>query len=326
MGTNGQQSRILVVDDDLASRELLAELLLGRTYDVVTACDGIEAVEQFERAHPDLVLLDVMMPRLNGFETCERLKSMPEGRLTPVVLVTALSAGEDRIRGLEVGADGFLTKPVDRAILVAQVRALLRLKQSTDELERAEAVLFALAQSIEGKDPYTHGHCERLSEYSVELGRRMGLSEDEIVALRRAGIVHDIGKVAVPDSILLKAGPLTSEEWKVMREHPVVGERICSPLKSFRLVLPIIRHHHEKLDGSGYPDGLRGQEIPMTARVLQVVDVFDALTTARPYKSALKPEDALRILDEESAKGWWDRRIVHEFRRMEGGAWADRPA
>lgn len=326
MGTGNQLNRIMVVDDDLASQELLAELLLARKFEVVTASDGVEAIEMFERERPDLVLLDVMMPRLDGFKTCERIKSSPEGRLTPVVLVTALSAGEDRIRGLEVGADGFLTKPVDRAILMAQVRALLRLKQSTDELERAEAVLFALAQSIEGKDPYTHGHCERLSEYSAELGRKMGLSEDEIVALRRAGVVHDIGKVAVPDAILLKPGALTQEEWKIMREHPVVGERICAPLKSFRLVLPIIRHHHEKLNGTGYPDGLKGEAIPLTARILQVVDVFDALTTARPYKPALSHAEALRILDEETAKGWWDRRIIEHFRSMATGKWVDKLA
>jgi putative two-component system response regulator len=324
MASNNQLNRILVVDDDLASRELLAELLLSRKYEVVTACDGVEALEEFERSHPDLVLLDVMMPRLDGFETCGRLKATPEGRLTPVVLVTALSAGEDRIRGLEAGADGFLTKPVDRPILLAQVRALLRLKQATDELERAEAVLFALAQSIEGKDPYTHGHCERLSEYSVELGRRMGLTEDDLIALRRAGVVHDIGKVAVPDSILLKPAALTPEEWIIMREHPVVGERICAPLKSFRPVLPIIRHHHEKLDGSGYPDGLRGEGIPLTARILQIVDVFDALTTVRPYKRAFGLEDALRTLEEEAARGWWDRQILKEFHRMANEVWVEK--
>ncbi len=326
MPMNNHTNRILVVDDDLASRELLAELLAGRSYDVVTACDGVQAVEEFERSHPDLVLLDVMMPKLDGFEACGRIKSSPEGRLTPVVLVTALSAAEDRIRGLNVGADGFLTKPVDRAILLAQVKALLRLKQATDELERAEAVLFALARSIEGKDPYTRGHCERLSDYSAELGKLMGLPEEEIIALRRAGIVHDVGKVAVPDSILLKAGPLTPDEWNVMREHPVVGERICAPLKSFRLVLPIIRHHHEKLNGSGYPDGLRGEEIPLTARVLQVVDVFDALTTVRPYKRALSLEETLKILQEETEKGWWDGRIVEKFRQMIVTAEAGKPA
>ena len=208
------------------------------------------------------MLLDVMMPRLNGFEVCEKIKNNPETYLIPVVLITALSDKQDRIEGIRVGADDFLTRPVDRTELLARVRSLLKLKQRTDELERAESVLFTLARSIEGKDPYTHGHCERLSQYSARLGEHLGLSEDQLIALRRAGVVHDVGKIAVPDAILLKPSSLTAEEWKLMREHPVVGERICAPLKSFRFVLPIIRHHHEKFDGSGYPDGLAGRRHP----------------------------------------------------------------
>jgi putative two-component system response regulator len=202
---------------------------------------------------------------------------------------------------------------VDRVELLARVRSLIKLKQHTDELERAESVLFSLARSIEGKDPYTHGHCERLSTFGSALGKRMGLSEPQNVALRRAGIVHDIGKVAVPDSVLLKPGRLTPEERLLMQEHPVVGERICQPLKSFQLVLPIIRHHHEKLDGSGYPDGLRGDAIAITARVLQIVDVYDALTTERPYKKAFSTDEALRTMQEEVAKGWWDAHVLDEF-------------
>jgi putative two-component system response regulator len=268
------------------------------------------------RAPVDLVLLDVMMPHLNGFEACERIKNNPETYLIPVVLITALCDKQDRIEGIKVGADDFLTRPVDRTELLARVRSLLTLKHRTDELERAESVLFSLARSIEGKDPYTHGHCERLSDYSASLGEHLGLAEDDITALRRAGIVHDIGKVAVPDAILLKPGRLTQEEWKLIKEHPAVGERICAPLKSFRLVLPIIRHHHEKLDGTGYPDGLRAEAIPITARVLQIVDVYDALTTERPYKKAFTIVDALQTMKEEVAKGWWDPRVFNEFERL----------
>jgi putative two-component system response regulator len=268
------------------------------------------------RVQVDLVLLDVMMPHLNGFEACEKIKNNPETYLIPVVLITALCDKQDRIEGIKVGADDFLTRPVDRTELLARVRSLLTLKHRTDELERAESVLFSLARSIEGKDPYTHGHCERLSDYSASLGEHLGLVEDDITALRRAGIVHDIGKVAVPDAVLLKPGRLTQEEWKLIKEHPAVGERICAPLKSFRLVLPIIRHHHEKLDGTGYPDGLRGEAIPITARVLQIVDVYDALTTERPYKKAFTIVDALQTMKEEVAKGWWDPRIFNEFERL----------
>ena len=304
---------ILVADDQAANRELLDELLTAQGFRVVTVPDGAAAVEELSKTQVDLVLLDVMMPHLNGFEVCEKIKSNPETYLIPVVLITALSDKQDRIKGIKAGADDFLTRPVERAELLARVGSLLKLKHRTDELERAEAVLFALARSIEGKDPYTHGHCERLSDYSARLGEHLGLVEDEITALRRAGVVHDVGKIAVPDAILLKPGKLSEQEWRVMREHPVVGERICSPLKSFRLVLPIIRHHHEKLDGSGYPDGLRGDAIPITARILQIVDVYDALTTERPYKKAFSSADALQTMKEEVAKGWWDPHIFNEF-------------
>ena len=313
-------AKILIVDDDAVNRELLQELLAVEKLEVVTAPDGQSSLLEFARFKPDLVLLDVNMPFLDGFEVCRRLKSNPDTRLTPVILITALSAKDDRVKGIQAGADGFLTKPFDGSELMAHVRSLLSLKSYTDELERAESVLFALARSIEGKDPHTHGHCERLSEHSLALGRRLGLPEDQIIALGRAGIVHDIGKVAVPDAILLKPGRLTEEEWTVMREHPVVGEQICQPLKSFRLVLPIIRHHHEKCDGSGYPDGLRGEAIPLTARVLQIVDVYDALTTQRPYKRALSCSEALQIMEEEVKKGWWDSGIYQEFCRMTTGA------
>lgn len=304
---------VLVADDQASNRELLQELLGAEGFTVLSAADGTEALEVIGRIHPDLLLLDVMMPGLDGFEVCKRIKNNPETYLIPVVLITALSDKQDRIEGIKSGADDFLTRPVDRTELLARVRSLLTLKRRTDELERAESVLFSLARSIEGKDPYTHGHCERLSAYSARLGEQLGLSIDEITALRRAGVVHDVGKVAVPDAILLKPGRLTEEEWRLVREHPLVGERICAPLRSFRLVLPIIRHHHEKLDGSGYPDGLRGDAIPVTARVLQIVDVYDALTTERPYKPAFPVARALQIMREEVAKCWWDPEIFARF-------------
>src|ERR1035437_2508885 len=314
---------ILVADDQAANRELLDELLTTQGFRVVTVPDGAAAVEELTRTQVDLVLLDVMMPHLNGFEVCQKIKSNPETYLIPIVLVTALSDKKDRIEGIEAGADDFLPRPVDRVELLARVGSLLKLKYRTDELERAESVLFTLAQSIEGKDPYTHGHCERLAEYSAQLGEHLKLSEEQMIALRRAGVVHDVGKIAVPDEILLKPGRLTAEEWTLIKEHPVVGERICAPLKSFRLVLPIIRHHHEKLDGSGYPDGLRGDAIPVTARVLQIVDVYDALTTDRPYKKAFSITDALQTMTQEVAKGWWDPHIFDQFARLARSGTAD---
>ncbi len=307
---------ILVADDQAANRELLDEFLSAQGFTVITAADGASALEALAHHQIDLVLLDVMMPKLSGFEVCERIKNAGETELIPVVLITALSDKDDRLKGISVGADDFLTRPVDLSELLARARSLLKLKHRTDELERAESVLFSLARSIESKDPYTHGHCERLSDYSVNLARQVGLSPEEITALRRAGVVHDIGKVAVPDAILLKPGRLTEDEWKVIRQHPIVGERICEPLKSFRLVLPIIRHHHEKYNGMGYPDGLRGEAIPTGARILQIVDVFDALTTERPYKRALPMEEALAVMREEVGKGWWDAKIFQHFEAL----------
>src|SRR5260221_75342 len=307
---------VVVAHDQAANRDWLEELPTAQGFRVITVPDGAAAVDELSRTQAGLVLLDVMMPRLNGFEACEKIKNDPETYFIPVILITALSDKQDRIKGIKVGADDFLTRPVDRTELLARVRSLLRLKHRTDELERAESVLFSLARSIEGKDPYTHGHCERLADYSACLGQHIGLSEEQTIALRRSGVVHDVGKIAVPDAILLKPGGLTEEEWKLIREHPLVGERICAPLKSFRLVLPIIRHHHEKFDGSGYPDGLRGEAIPVTARALQIVDVYDALTTIRPRKQAFSITDALQTMKEEVAKGWWDPRIFVQFERL----------
>jgi len=314
--------RILIVDDESAARMALATLLRREGFEVRDVGDGAAALTECASFRPDLILLDIVMPGVDGFEVCRRIKATPETRLTPVVLITGLSETGDRIQGINAGADDFLSKPIDFNELLARTRSLLRLKQYTDELENAEGVLFSLAQSIEARDPYTSGHCERLAEVSARLGEKLGLPEEDIKALRRAGIVHDIGKVVVPDSILLKPGPLSEEETEMMRKHPVVGERICAPLRTFRLVLPIIRHHHERHDGSGYPDGLRGDEIPLTAAILQLADVYDALTTDRPYRKASSSEVALDIMAEESARGWWDQNLFDNFRAMIGNGHA----
>ncbi|HTV60074.1 MAG TPA: HD domain-containing phosphohydrolase [Verrucomicrobiae bacterium] len=316
VGEPSVTGKILIVDDESAARTALEMLLRREGFEVRDASSGETALVECASFRPDLILLDIMMPGLSGFEVCRRIKATPETRLTPVVLITGLSEPIDRIAGINAGADDFLSKPIDMNELLARARSLLRIKQYTDELESAEVVLESLALSIEARDPYTRGHCDRLAEMSVGLGRRLGMSPEELKALRQGGSVHDIGKVVIPDAILLKPGPLTSAEMAVIRKHPEAGERICAPLKTFRLVLPIIRHHHEKFDGSGYPDGLRGEDIPLTARILQLADVYDALTTERVYRKAAPPEEGLKIMDREASQGWWDRSLFNEFRAM----------
>jgi putative two-component system response regulator len=307
---------ILIAEDDILTRALFAEILEEKGYEVVLAKDGAEAVDIFTSRQFDLVLLDVKMPHRNGFEVCRIIKGNPDTRLIPVVLISGLINANDRIVALECGADDYLNKPVRKDEFVARIRSLLRMKQFTDDLETAEGVLFSLALSIEAKDPYTEGHCARLSKYSVDLATALGLPEEERSALRKAAVVHDIGKVAVPELILLKPGGLTDEELRVMAQHPIVGERICRPLRSFSSVLPIIRHHHEKMDGSGYPDGLKGEAIPITARIMATVDIYDALTTDRPFRSAMPPEKAFEIMQEEVGKGWLDGKLVEQFRAI----------
>lgn len=308
--------KILIVDDKIDTLILLRELLSSRGYDIVTASEADEAKHLVHTERPELILLDVVMPGKSGYELCRELKEDPITRLTPIVMITGLSDRDDRVRGIEAGADDFLSKPLYPEELFARVKSLLKLKEFTDELENAEAVLVALALGIESRDPYTGNHCERLACYAADLGHYIGLDGESIVALKRGGYLHDLGKVSIPDEILKKGTRLTAEEWKVMKQHPEIGEAICRPLKSFRTVLPIIRHHHEHWDGSGYPDKLRGYDIPLLARVLQVVDVYDALRTARPYKPALTHEEAKRTMLDEANLGMWDPNLVPEFFAM----------
>ncbi|HXZ33845.1 MAG TPA: HD domain-containing phosphohydrolase [Terriglobales bacterium] len=308
--------RILVVDDNPDTMVLMRELLETRGYDVLTVADAGHAEIEVRRQPPDLILSDVVMPGKSGYELCRELKEDPATRLIPFVLITGLSDREDKLRGIEAGADDFLNKPIFSEELFARVNSLLKLKEFTDELETAESVLCTLGLSVESRDPYTDGHCQRLAENAGNLGRHLGLDEDSVVALRRGGYLHDLGKIAVPDEILKKGSNLTPEEWAIMKQHPITGENICRPLRSLRLVLPIIRSHHEHSDGSGYPDGLHKNEIPLLPRILQVVDVYDALRTARPYKPALHHDQAALTMRQEARSGLWDEHLVIEFFSM----------
>ena len=303
---------VLVVDDGAANRELIEACLAGVECEVRTAEDGTSALMAIQSSLPDLVLLDVQMPGIDGYEVCRRIKSSPASRLVPVVMITSLDRTSDRVRALESGADDYMTKPVDRVELVARVRSALRLKSVYDSLESAEQVIFALAAAVEAKDPYTEAHTQRVAEAARRVGVRIGLSATELDSLYRGGLIHDIGKIGVPDAILLKPGPLSTEELMTMRLHPIIGENIVAPLRSGAGVLPIIRNHHENFDGSGYPDRLAGSKIPHLARIVSVCDAYDALITDRPYRQRKSMEEALSILRGGSRRQW-DPEIVQVF-------------
>ena len=304
---------MLVADDREGIRALFQRLLIADGHDVVLASDGAAALEQVSRQRFDVVLLDVSMPITSGLEVCRRLKSDPATRLTPVILVSAQAELTARLNGIEAGADDYLSKPVHPYELVARVRSLSRVKQLTDELDSAESAFLALALTIEARDPYTKGHCERLSHSAVQLGQMIGFSDEDLFALERGGYLHDIGKVGVPDAVLLKPGPLTPEETVVMKRHPEIGDSLCAPLQSLRTVRPIVLSHHERLDGSGYPEGLRGDEVPLLAQIVGIVDVYDAMTTHRSYRQASPHDEAIRHLLEQVEDGKFHLAHVEAF-------------
>jgi putative two-component system response regulator len=311
---------VLVVDDMDSNRRLLARLLAAEGYQVHTAQDGDEALARVAECHPDVILMDVRMPHRDGFSACSVLKGQPDTRLVPVVLMTGAAERADRVHAIEAGADDFLTKPIDETELRARVKSLVLLKRYTDDLDSAESVILSLALTVEARDPSTEGHCQRLAAHAVNLGRRLRLPDDELAALHRGGYLHDLGKIGIPDAILHKPGPLTPDEYAHMKEHAIIGERLCGSLRFLSRVRPIIRHHHERLDGSGYPDGLRGDEIPWLAQIIGVVDVYDALTTWRPYKSALSVQAAIDELRQEVNRGWRSPVLVNEFLTTLGGS------
>jgi putative two-component system response regulator len=307
------QGRILVVDDGAENREILVDLLGSEGYTVDTAVDGAEAVEKALASPPDLILMDVSMPRLTGFEACRRLKADERTHLVPIVLVTGLVAREDRIQGIAAGCDDFLTKPVDSEQLMARTRNLLRTKALVDELEQAENVLVSLANALDAKDNYTRGHSERVAKYASALGAEVGLGRLECRNLRRAGLLHDIGKIGTNLEYLHKPGPLTTAEYEEVKKHPVIGFEICRPLRTMAPLLALIRGHHERLDGRGYPDALRADAVPVPLRCLTIADVYDAITSHRSYRKALPRDRAFQIMRDEASTGMWDARLVDLF-------------
>jgi len=304
--------QILIVDDSREAGTTQAELLRLAGYMVELVVDGRAALQSVGQRQPDLIILDVRLPGIDGFAVCDLLKRNPATWQIPIIMVTVEGELHARLQGIEAGADDYLQKPADQQELEARIRALLRTKRRNDQLEQAEAVIFALARAVEAKDSYTEGHLQRLAGYAVSIGERLGLSGEELIALRHGALLHDVGKVGVDELIIRKGGPLTPTEYRVMQQHTLIGERIVQPLRMAAAVGPIVRYHHERWDGRGYPDGLAAESIPLCARIVAVADAFDAMTTARPYNRVLSVDEAAERL-RVGAGMYWDPTVVNVF-------------
>ena len=306
-------ARVLVVDDDQGVAAFLKRLLVKEGYVVDTAFDGESALKAVTTSQPDVILLDVVLPGLDGFELCQRLKNQAATRLTPVILVTGLADREKKIAGADVGADEFLTKPIDPRELLARVRSLVKLKRYTDDLDSASSIIMTLAIMIETRCGHTEGHCHRVANRAVAVGRRFGLSDDDLQALHRGGFLHDIGMLAISDEMVKKTAALEPAEYEIVKSHTVVGDALCASLRSLQSVRPIVRHHHERLDGTGYPDGLKGDDVPLLAQIISAVDLHDAATTKSPYQQPLSSAEAIAVLRRQVEQGWRRRDVVEHF-------------
>jgi putative two-component system response regulator len=304
---------ILIVGDSAAHRKAVRATVGELDHEWIETGTTSEAIAAISLNRVDLVLIDLGVPELGGTEFCRMLKKTNATQFLPVFVMASSDDLESEVHAIEAGADEFLVEPLRPKALRARVQASLRHKAMIDSLDDSETILFSLAQSVEERDPDLGQHCQRLALMAAAMGVTLSLPAHEILALQRGGYLHDIGKVAIPDHVLFKNGPLTPEEWEVMKTHAERGERICSSMRSLAPVLPIIRHHHERWNGTGYPDGLKGEQIPLLARILQLADIYDALTTSRPYKRAFSSEEAMQILNEEAAKGWRDPKLVQTF-------------
>jgi putative two-component system response regulator len=311
-----------VVDDEPPVRTLLRRFLETSGYAVAEVGTGAAALERIRADPPDLVFLDLQLPDGSGHSVLEAIRAEPATRLLPVVMLTGLATSEQKKRAYELGVTDFLAKPFAPDELLPRVRSLVLLKQFADEHDHAESMIATLARTIDARDPYTAGHSARVAGYAEMIARRLDFEATSILELRRGALFHDLGKIAVPDGVLMKAGPLTAEEREVIQRHPVVGGELLAPMKTMAKSLPIVRHHHEKLDGSGYPDGLSAADLPLAVRIVTIADIFDALTTKRVYREALSPETAYEIFDGEIRRGWWDREVLRELQ----AALAETPA
>jgi putative two-component system response regulator len=308
-----ERAKILVVDDHPENVKLVRHFFKHLPYDLYSAGDGPSALQMIKDSPPDLILLDLMMPGMNGFEVCQHLKDDPKTCLIPIIMVTAFGKQDDRLHGIELGVDDFLTKPINFLELKTRVASLLRVKRITDELESAEKIIFTLAGVVEARDQYTMEHCRRMAYYGRMLAEKLDMDAQQIQTIQHGAYLHDIGKIAIADNILMKKSKLDEQEFSQIKQHTVIGEKICQPLRTLKPVLPIIRSHHERFDGSGYPDGLKGEHIPQIAQVIALVDCYDAMTTTRPYREALTQSTVIDIFEQDTKNGLWEPKVAAAF-------------
>jgi putative two-component system response regulator len=311
-----EKPSILVVDDVRSNLELMEAVFIKEGFNVYTALESTAAMDIFDRYHIDLAVLDVMMPDIDGFELCSRLKDISGKRFFPIILLTALTDKQSKIKGIVSGADDFISKPFDTHEVIMKIKSLLKVKALNEELDHSENIIMTLAVAMEARDPYTKGHSTRVSNLSADFVSFLGLPEKDVKEMKKAGILHDIGKICLSESLLRKPGPLTKEEVELIKTHTLLGEELCLPLVSMRRILPAIRNHHERWDGKGFPDGLAGEDIPIMARMLSIVDSFDAMVSVRPYRDRRSVRITLETMKAEQQSGQWDSELVGYFLEM----------
>ena len=314
--TDDNPYKVLIVDDEEANRKLESQILSTPEFEVTALDNAKDALNLLRAQDFDVVLLDKLMPGMSGDELCYKIRHELNLPLLPVIMVTATTASNELEKSMKIGANDFIRKPYSTSEFVARVKTFANQKRITDQLDSAESMLFALARMVEAKDTHTGDHCSRLEHAAMVFGQELNLDAAQLLALKRGGVLHDIGKLGIPDNILLKNSALNEDEWGIMRNHTVIGERLCSELSSMKLTLPIIRSHHEKWDGTGYPDRLKGEQIPILARVFQIVDIYDALANIRPYKGVFTLEKIISIMEEEASKGWRDPHLSKVFLKL----------
>jgi putative two-component system response regulator len=304
---------ILIAHHDAAVGGRLCSLLFDAGHAPQLVGNRAAALDRARTLHPDVMLVSFDVAGRDDLALCRDWRADRHTHLTPLVLVSDQADRESRWRALEAGADDFVTTPIDRAELLARVRTLARIKRHVDEMDSASAIISTLAVMVETRDGHSEGHCHRMAHYATALGRALGLGEADLQALHRGGFLHDLGMLAIPDSLLRTPGPLQPEDYALIRSHTVIGDELCGKLRSLQAIRPIVRSHHERQDGTGYPDGLAGDAVPLLAQIIGICDAFDAITSKRAYHEQQPASIALTVLQRQVELGWRSADLVAAF-------------